>query len=78
LTGAAIPGARLAHLSQEHGLVQTDAAHLDRFQPGDLLVVRPVHACLTAHHLRGYRTLRDEWLPMMDGPSEPSSPDQGA
>ena len=68
--GESIPGARVVHLSQEHGLVQTDAAHFDRFQPGDLLVVRPVHACLTAHHLRGYRTLRGQWLPMMAGPEE--------
>ncbi|MCY4525955.1 MAG: alanine racemase [Anaerolineaceae bacterium] len=68
--GEAIPGARLVHLSQEHGLVQTDAAHFDRFQLGDLLVVRPVHACITAHHLRGYRTLCGQWLAMMDGPRE--------
>ena len=68
--GEAIPAARVVHLSQEHGLVQTDEAHFDRFQPGDLLVVRPVHACMTAHHLRGYRTLSGQWLPMMDGPEE--------
>ena len=67
--GAAIPGARLAHLSQEHGLVQTEAAHIERVQIGDLLVVRPVHACITAHQLRGFRTLGGEWLPMMDGPA---------
>ena len=69
--GESIPGARLAHLSQEHGLVQTDAAHFERFPLGDLLVVRPVHACITTHHLRGYRTLGGEWLTMMDGPAAP-------
>ena len=68
--GEAIPGALLTHLSQEHGLVQTDTAHFERFQSGDLLVVRPVHACITAHQLRGYRTLGGAWLPMMDGPDE--------
>ena len=41
----------------------------ERMQVGDLLVVRPVHACLTAHHQRGYLTLTGEWLPMMDGPA---------
>ena len=65
--GEAILGARVAHLSQEHGIVQTDAAQFDRARLGDVLVVRPVHACLTAHHLRGYRTLAGDWLPMMDG-----------
>ena len=67
--GESFPGVRVAHLSQEHGIVQTNATQFDRARLGDVLVVRPVHACLTAHHLRGYRTLTGDWLPMMDGPA---------
>ncbi len=69
--GPSIPGARVVHLSQEHGIIQVEEADFARAKVGDLLVVRPVHACLSAHHLRGYRTLAGEWLAMMAGPAVP-------
>ena len=48
-------------LSQEHGIIQADAAafaaHLADLRVGDLVAVYPIHSCLTADLLKRYRTL---------------------
>lgn len=44
-----IPGAYVAALSQEHGVVHIPESYLDRVKEGDILGVLPVHSCLTAH-----------------------------
>lgn len=49
-------------LSQEHGIVQGDETLLAETAVGDLLLVLPVHSCLTADLMRGYLTLDGEWL----------------
>ena len=45
---APIPGAYVSSLSQEHGIVKMPKEMLNRFNPGDLLGVMPVHSCLAA------------------------------
>lgn len=52
-----IEGANVHSLSQEHALVHVPADLLERVQIGDLLLVLPVHSCLTADLLKDYRTL---------------------
>ena len=47
----------VASLSQEHGIVQAEKELFDRTQVGDLLLVVPVHSCLTANLLGQYLTL---------------------
>ena len=58
---APLPGAKVRSLSQEHGIIQADAAtfaaHLADVRVGDLVAVYPVHSCLTADLLKRYRTL---------------------
>ncbi len=51
-------------LSQEHGIVQGDEALLAETAVGDLLLILPVHSCLTANLMKGYLTLEGERLEM--------------
>ena len=51
-------------LSQEHGVVQCEPELFDRIQVGDLLMIIPVHSCLTANLLGRYLTLDGDWLEM--------------
>ena len=62
-----LPGWEVTALSQEHGRLaaQTPAARtaLNGLQPGDLVLVAPVHACLTCEQFGSYRTLDGVELP---------------
>lgn len=51
-------------LSQEHGIVQADERLLISVKVGDLLLVLPVHSCLTANLLGRYLTLEGNWIEM--------------
>ncbi len=63
---AAIPGdmswgpaerrAPILSLSQEHGLIEMNESFLRQIKVGDLLVILPVHSCLTADLYRSYLT----------------------
>ena len=55
--GAPVPGASVVRLSQEHGIVRLPGPQLALLEEGDLLAVLPVHSCLTAECMRGYRLL---------------------
>jgi len=44
-------------LSQEHGLIQASDSLLQNIHIGDLLLVLPIHSCLTANLLNGYQTI---------------------
>ncbi|RMD91348.1 MAG: hypothetical protein D6814_18350, partial [Calditrichaeota bacterium] len=62
--GRAVPETFVTSLSQEHGVIQTNAAFLQRIRAGDLLAVIPIHSCLTANLLKQYMTLDGEIFPM--------------
>ncbi len=51
-------------LSQEHGLVQASNSLLKQVDVGDLLLVLPVHSCLTANLLKSYVTLEGKRIKM--------------
>ncbi len=55
-------------LSQEHGVVRVPAEDLRRLKIGGLLLVFPVHSCLTADLMGEYLTLTGERIPTMSGP----------
>jgi len=46
-----INGVYVARLSQEHGIIKIPAAELEKFKPGDIIGILPVHSCLTANLL---------------------------
>jgi D-serine deaminase-like pyridoxal phosphate-dependent protein len=47
-------------LSQEHGIIQVTDDTLRRIEIGDLLLVFPVHSCLTCDRYDGYRILKGD------------------
>ncbi|MBK7177237.1 MAG: alanine racemase [Chloroflexi bacterium] len=53
-------------MSQEHGIIQADETLFQQAQIGDLLLVLPVHSCLTANLLKRYLTLDGRWIEMAD------------
>ncbi len=63
--GPRLENAYVSGLSQEHGIVKADDSLVNRVDVGDLLVVLPVHSCLTANLMRKYLTLEGEILPCM-------------
>ncbi len=63
--GPRLPGGYVSGLSQEHGLVRLPPDALAGLHPGDLLVILPVHSCLTANLLRTYHTLDGETFSML-------------
>jgi D-serine deaminase-like pyridoxal phosphate-dependent protein len=52
-----LPGAFVRSLSQEHGVVQLKPDDLQSISIGDLLLVLPVHSCLTVDLMQNYLTL---------------------
>jgi len=52
-------------LSQEHGIVQAGPELFDGVEVGDLLMIIPVHSCLTADLMAGYLTLDGDRIKMM-------------
>lgn len=61
---APLPGAYVASLSQEHGILRIPAAQFQDFQIGGLVNILPAHSCLTAQALGRYLTFDGEWIEM--------------
>jgi D-serine deaminase-like pyridoxal phosphate-dependent protein len=60
-----IETAYVSSISQEHGVIQVDRDTFDRVALGSLLMVLPVHSCMTADILKSYVTLSGEEVSMM-------------
>ena len=58
--GTRLEQTTVTRLSQEHGIVQTCEAVWQQIQIGDILLVLPVHSCLTVNLLRKFQTLDGE------------------
>ncbi len=63
--GGVIPDAYLMSLSQEHGIVKAPPDLMNRVSVGDMLMVLPIHSCLTVDLLKKYVTPEDEEISMM-------------
>ena len=55
--GGIIEGTYLKKMSQEHGIIHTTDEMIDRYRPGDIIKIIPVHSCLTANLTKDYETL---------------------
>ena len=55
--GECLPGAYVARVSQEHGVVHLPERYFPHINLGDLLVVIPAHSCLVVSALGEYLTL---------------------
>jgi D-serine deaminase-like pyridoxal phosphate-dependent protein len=58
--GSCLKQAYVSGLSQEHGLVKVDSHTLNHLNIGGIVVVLPVHSCLTVSLLRNYLTTTGE------------------
>jgi D-serine deaminase-like pyridoxal phosphate-dependent protein len=61
--GPADRRAPVISLSQEHGLIEMSDSFLREAKVGDLLVILPVHTCLTSDLYRFYLTLEGKKIP---------------
>ena len=57
----------VTQLSQEHGVLNLDPATLHSLQPGSLIGILPVHACLTADAMKKYITMHGKSVSMFTG-----------
>ena len=57
-----VEGLNVSGLSQEHGIVSGPDELLDRYNVGSVVLILPVHSCMTAHEMKCYRTLEGEKL----------------
>jgi D-serine deaminase-like pyridoxal phosphate-dependent protein len=77
--GPLADGGVVTSLSQEHGVIslpqQRDA---EDFSPGDLVLVAPVHSCLTCEQYSGYLTPAGERLARYSSTGSSSSPPDSA
>lgn len=63
--GEILSGCSVVRLSQEHGIISVPPEKIDKFPIGSLVVVLPIHSCLTAHQMRRYITLDGKTIDMM-------------
>ncbi|HJX39551.1 MAG TPA: alanine racemase [Anaerolineae bacterium] len=63
--GPAVQGGYVSSLSQEHGVVKLPDHVLGGLRVGDVLMVVPVHSCLTANLMKTYRTLDGQSITAM-------------
>ena len=44
-------------ISQEHGIIKTNANFIKTLKPGSIVGILPIHSCLAAHQLQTYHTI---------------------
>jgi len=64
--GGPVPGCYMSKLSQEHGTLKVTDEMLDRVAVGDVLLILPVHSCMTADLMGAFTTLNGNRHKMMD------------
>ncbi|RMF25997.1 MAG: hypothetical protein D6765_09585 [Bacteroidetes bacterium] len=52
-----LPGCYLRSLSQEHGVLRCTPEAFEQWQIGDLVGILPVHSCMCADLMKGYRVV---------------------
>ncbi len=65
--GLPVEGSYLVSVSQEHGVLEAPDAVIRSLKPGTFIGILPVHACLTANLLRGYRLVSGQTADHMQG-----------
>jgi D-serine deaminase-like pyridoxal phosphate-dependent protein len=63
--GSVLEGSYVKSLSQEHGVIVADDETFERVQVGSLVMVLPVHSCMTADLMKSYITLTGNTIRMM-------------
>jgi D-serine deaminase-like pyridoxal phosphate-dependent protein len=63
--GKLLPGGYVKSLSQEHGILSLPKKNLADIHIGDLVVIVPIHSCLTVNLFKRFITLDGEIIPTM-------------
>lgn len=58
--GPIITNSYVSSLSQEHGILKIEENYFEKIKVGDIIMVLPVHSCLTVDALKRYMTLEGE------------------
>jgi D-serine deaminase-like pyridoxal phosphate-dependent protein len=72
--GPADRRAPVISLSQEHGLIEMNDSFLREAKVGDVLIILPVHTCLTSDLYRSYLTLDGERVERRQSNEPPQAP----
>jgi D-serine deaminase-like pyridoxal phosphate-dependent protein len=65
--GSTLPGCYVSSLSQEHGIITVTENILKKTHIGDLIFILPIHSCLTADLMQGYRLANGTGIDHMSG-----------
>lgn len=60
-------GIILTSLSQEHGIISASEEAINKYKIGNIIIIIPVHSCLTANLMQQYITLDGEKIDHMSG-----------
>lgn len=58
--GPIVKESYVSSLSQEHGIVKTDGEHFEKINVGDVILIIPVHSCLTVNIMKKFRLTTGE------------------
>ncbi|MCH7524773.1 MAG: alanine racemase [Bacteroidetes bacterium] len=61
-----VPETYIKSLSQEHGVVKVPDSEIDNYKIGDVLIVLPIHSCMTANLMKHYLTTDDRKIAMFN------------
>ncbi|MBN4084856.1 alanine racemase [Flavobacteriaceae bacterium AH-315-B10] len=61
-----IPKMIVRGLSQEHGVVKVPDSEIDSYKIGDLLIILPIHSCMTANLMKSYLTTENDKISMFN------------
>lgn len=64
--GDPVPGCYMSKLSQEHGTLKVTDEMFEQVSVGDVLLILPVHSCMTADLQGSFTTLNGKRIDMMD------------
>lgn len=63
--GEIIPGMYIKSLSQEHGILSVPSEEISKYKIGNILIILPVHSCMTVDVMKKYFTLEGQEISMM-------------
>ena len=67
---APVPDCYLSKISQEHGTLKVNPTVFQQIEVGEVVLILPVHSCMTANAMRRYTTLQGERLEYLDSHQE--------
>jgi len=61
-----VPEIFMTRLSQEHGIVKVPDSEIDNHSVGDILIILPIHSCMSANLMKSYLTTDNRKISMFN------------